>query len=63
MGDNLLNWAVAKWQGEVENRPLGNVNRRTLDDTWRQVIRFAGGDPDLLVGPSHDDLLSEPNKP
>jgi hypothetical protein len=55
---SALNWAVGQWRAEVENRPLVNVHRRTLDDTWRQVIRFAGGDPDELVGPSHDVLVA-----
>lgn len=55
---DLLSWAVDRWLAEVSNRPLVNKNRRTLDDTWRQVIRFAGGDPDELIGPSHDALLA-----
>lgn len=50
-GSPLLEWAVAKWNEEVKHRPLVNVHRRTLDGTWRQVIRWAGGDPDALVGP------------
>lgn len=53
----LLEWAVSRWRAEVEHRPLINVHRRTLDDTWRQVIRHAGGDPDVIIGPSHDALL------
>lgn len=55
--NDLLQWAVDKWKDEVANRPLVNIHRRTLDDTWRQVIRRAGGDPDALVGPSHDTLV------
>jgi hypothetical protein len=51
-----VEWAVNKWREEVQNRPLQNVHRRTLDDTWRTVIRRFGGDPDELIGPSHDDL-------
>lgn len=60
--ESLLSWAVARWESEVKNRPLINIHRRTLDDTWRQVIRFAGGDTTALLGPSHDQLLaaSEP---
>jgi len=54
----LLQWAVERWYSEVSNRPLVNRNRRALDDTWRQVIRFAGGDPDALLGPSHDALVA-----
>lgn len=56
---NGLAWAVSCWQAEVKNRPLVNVHRRTLDDTWRQVIRYFGGDPDKLVGPSHDVQLMQ----
>lgn len=51
-------WAVARWCDEVAGRPLVNVHRRTLDDTWRQVIRYFGGDEAVnLIGPSHDVLL------
>ena len=50
-------WAVSRWRAEVENRPLVNIHRRSLDDSWRQVIRHFGGDPVALCGPSHDDLL------
>lgn len=52
-------WAVSRWRAEVEHRPLVNKNRRPLDDAWRQVIRHFGGDPDMLVGPSHDELCAE----
>jgi hypothetical protein len=55
MSDDL-DWAVSRWQAEVANRPLQNVHRRTLDTTWRQVIRRLGGDPDALVGPSSDAM-------
>jgi len=54
----LLNWAVERWHAEVANRPLINRHRRTLDNTWRQVIRYAGGEPEALIGPSHDELLA-----
>lgn len=53
---NGLAWAVSCWHAEVAQRPLVNVHRRTLDDTWRQVIRYFGGDPDKLLGPNHDTL-------
>lgn len=53
----VLEWAVSGWKAEVENRPLENKNRRSLDDVWRQVVRFAGGDPDALLGPSHDAAM------
>jgi hypothetical protein len=55
----LLAWAVGRWRAEVQERPLSNRNRRQLDDAWRQVIRFAGGNPDALIGPAHDVLLAE----
>lgn len=54
---NHLRWAVERWRAEVENRPLQNIHRRTLDTTWRQVIRHMGGDDEALVGPRHDDLV------
>ncbi|WP_216826724.1 hypothetical protein [Pseudomonas aeruginosa] len=54
----LLEWAVDRWHAEVSQRPLTNVHRRALDDTWRQVIRRAGGDTGLLCGPGHDELLA-----
>jgi hypothetical protein len=55
-----LEWAVARWNDEVRNRPIINVNRRPLDDTWRQVIRHFGGDPDTLLSlPSHDTLVMQ----
>lgn len=53
----LLAWAVERWQAEVANRPIVNIHRRTLDDTWRQVIRHLGGDDAALCGPRHDDLV------
>jgi hypothetical protein len=53
----LLDWAVGRWNAEVANRPLVNVHRRSLDDTWRQVIRHLGGDDAALIGPSHSELL------
>jgi len=51
-------WAVRKWHDEVANRPLKNIHRRTLDDTWRQVIRHYGGNDVDLLGPIHDDLCA-----
>lgn len=56
MADKLT-WAVGRWNAEVKDRPLNNIHRRSLDDVWRQVIRQMGGDPDTLVGPSHDALI------
>ncbi|HET9819600.1 MAG TPA: hypothetical protein VFP92_10585 [Rhodanobacteraceae bacterium] len=54
----LLGWAVSRWNAEVLHHPLVNVHRRTLDDTWRQVIRHAGGDDVVMCGPRHDDLAA-----
>lgn len=56
--DDHLGWAVSRWEAEVQNRPLQNVHRRSLDATWRQVIRHFGGDDRMLVGPTHDELIS-----
>ena len=53
----LLDWAVTSWHEQVAHPPMENVYRRTLDSVWRQVIRFAGEDPQSIIGPSHDDLL------
>ncbi|WP_175969638.1 hypothetical protein [Burkholderia sp. BCC0322] len=57
-GAAMLDWAVRRWDAEVKNRPLTNVHRRSLDDTWRQVVRHCGGDDVSLLGPRHDDLLA-----
>lgn len=54
-----VKWAMSRWQAEVASRPLVNVHRRALDTTWRQVIRHFGGDPDVLIGPSHDELVAQ----
>lgn len=54
----VVSFAVDRWIEEVSSRPLVNKNRRTLDDTWRQVIRRFGGDPDSLIGPDHDSLVA-----
>lgn len=51
-------WATSRWDAEVKNRPLQNVHRRSLDDTWRQVIRHFGGDDEILCGPPHDELVA-----
>lgn len=53
-----LEWAVERWNAEVKNRPLVNVHRRPLDDAWRQVIRYLGGDDAVLLGANHSDLLA-----
>jgi hypothetical protein len=55
---SLLEWAVSRWEAEVSLRPLHNVHRRPLDDTWRQVIRRIGGDDKALCGPAHDELIA-----
>lgn len=60
---NALYWAVGRWNAEVLNRPLQNIHRRSLDDTWRQVIRHFGGDDRELCGPTHDDLVDSSQNP
>jgi hypothetical protein len=57
-GSALLAWAIERWNTEVKHRPLVNIHRRSLDDTWRQVIRYAGGNDRQLVGPTHDELAA-----
>ncbi len=54
-----VDWAVERWNAEVRYRPLRNIHRRAMDDTWRQVIRHFGGDDRLLCGPTHDELLND----
>jgi hypothetical protein len=54
----LIDWVVARWHAEVANRPLVNVHRRSLDDTWRQMLRHLGVDDRARLGPTHDELLS-----
>lgn len=53
----MIDWVVSRWNAEVANRPLINVHRRSLDDTWRQVLRHLGADDRKLIGPTHDELL------
>ena len=59
--NEIVAFGVTRWMAEVKNRPMANIHRRTLDTTWRQVIRFGGGDPNELVGPSHDAILFPEN--
>ncbi|WP_186183132.1 hypothetical protein [Burkholderia gladioli] len=54
----VIDWAVERWTLEVNGRPLGNIHRRSLDDTWRQFIRYLGADDVSLLGPRHDDLIA-----
>ena len=52
-------WAINRWIAEVANRPLKNVHRRSLDDTWRQVIRhFGEDDTKILPLKTHDELVA-----
>lgn len=53
-----LEWAIERWNAEVKQRPLTNVHRRALDDTWRQVIRHFGGNDRELIGLPHDELIN-----
>ncbi|MGS1028794.1 hypothetical protein [Burkholderia glumae] len=54
----VIDWAVERWTLEVSGRPLGNIQRRSLDDAWRQFIRYLGADDVSLLGPRHDDLIA-----
>ena len=56
--EELGKWAVERWNDEVKHRPLENRHRRTLDDTWRQVITKAASHLLPQIGPSHDELLA-----
>lgn len=60
--NELLAWAVERWNAEVSQRPLKNVHRRAMDDTYRKFIRKLGGNPDELIGPCHDELLFRHNE-
>lgn len=53
----LIDWVVGCWHAEVAKRPLVNVHRRSLDDTWRQMLRHLGVDDRARIGPTHDELL------
>jgi hypothetical protein len=52
-------WVAERWRAEVANRPMVNVHRRSLDDTWRQVLRYLGVDDRARLGPTHDELRAE----
>lgn len=54
---DLINWVAERWHAEVANRPLVNVHRRSLDGTWRQMLRHLGVDDRARLGPTHDELL------
>lgn len=63
-GGEAAEWAIKKWHDEVLHRPLQNIHRRTLDDTWRQVIRHFGQDPDsVLPLADHDTLAATSPQP
>ncbi len=55
----LIDWVVERWHAEVKNRPMVNIHRRSLDDTWRQVLRHLGVDDRARLGPTHDELRAE----
>lgn len=56
-------WVVERWKAEVASRPLVNVHRRSLDDTWRQVLRHLGVDDRERLGPTHDELVARDGVP
>jgi hypothetical protein len=37
--EHLVRWAQSRWDAEVKDRPFENIHRKTLDETWKQVIR------------------------
>lgn len=43
----LLEWIVSRWDAEVAARPVENIHRRTLDNTWRQIYRHVSGGKEL----------------
>lgn len=45
----MARWACERWNEEVRDRPMDNVYRKTLDETWRQVIRRCGYDPEVAI--------------
>lgn len=45
--DDLAEWAIERWDAEVAHRPAENIYRRILDQTWRQVYRYASGGLEL----------------
>lgn len=53
---HLAEWVVFRWDSEVKNRPLQNIHRRTLDNTWRQMYRKVT-DGKELPRESHDVSL------
>lgn len=55
--DELITWAVGKWFEQVANRPMTNIHRRSLDDTWRLILKHLGADDVALLGLDHDSLL------
>lgn len=53
---SLVRWVVGRYKAEVQGRPLDNVHRRTLDETWRQFYRYLTGKE--LAYPTHDEMLA-----
>ena len=56
---DVIDFAVERWYAEVSARPLNNIHRSALDSSWRSLIEWAGGDPEMLIGPKHQDLVEE----
>lgn len=48
----LAKWVVERWLDEVRHRPLENIYREALDDTWRQIYRKVT-DGDEIPYPTH----------
>jgi hypothetical protein len=45
---DLVAWAKERWDAEVKHRPLANVDRTALDQTWKQVQARLGAAVDAL---------------
>jgi chromosome segregation ATPase len=41
----LLAWATERKAAETDNRPDVNIHKKTLVETWNQVLRFLGAQP------------------
>lgn len=54
--ESLSEWALSRWIAEVKDRPLQNIHRKTLDNTWRQIYRKLTGGKEIPY-PTHEERL------
>jgi hypothetical protein len=54
---SLALWIEGRWDDEVKHRPVENIHRRTLDNTWRRIYRHVTGTE--LPRPVHNPDVSE----